>query len=133
IVKANISIRNLATDVTREVTTDDAGFYEAPNLLPGTYEVAVSAAGFSSLIRKGITLEVGTPQVLNLRLLIGRTSDKVEVTGEAPTIELASSIVGAVVNSATIKELPLNGRSWTDLATLEPGVAAIQTQPPFAV
>src|SRR4029077_8994454 len=43
IVKANISIRNLATDVTREVTTDDAGFYEAPNLLPGTYEVAVSA------------------------------------------------------------------------------------------
>src|SRR6266404_5988128 len=64
---------------------------------------------------------------------VGKVSQTVEVTTEAPTVELTSSTISAVVNATTVRELPLNGRSWTDLATLQPGVNSIQTQPSFAV
>jgi hypothetical protein len=131
--KAGISIKNIATGVTRASTTDPAGFYSAPNLLPGTYEVTAAAPGFSSEAQTGITLRVGAQQVLNFTLRVGQVAQTVEVAGEAPTVQLASSAISAVVNSTTVRELPLNGRSWTDLATLQPGVDAIQTQPSFAV
>ena len=133
IPKAGISIKNVATGVTRGVTTDPAGFYAAPNLLPGSYDVATAAPGFSSEVRSGITLTVGEQQVLNFTLQVGNVTQTVEVAAEAPTVQLASSSISAVVNSTTVRELPLNGRSWTDLATLQPGVSAIQTQTDFAI
>jgi hypothetical protein len=129
--KAEISIKNIATGVLRTVRTDPAGFYSAPNLLPGSYEITTLARGFSSAVRTGITVTVGEEQVLNFILRVGQVTEKVQVTGEAPAVQLATSSIGAVVNSTTVRELPLNGRSWTDLATLQPGVAAIQTQPAF--
>src|ERR1700730_5461114 len=131
--RAGISIKNIATGVTRNSTTDPAGFYSAPNLLPGTYEVTAAAAGFSSEAQTGITLRVGAQQVLNFTLRVGQVAQTVEVAGEAPTVQLATSAISAFVNSTTVRELPLNGRSWTDLATLQPGVDSIQTQPSFAV
>ena len=130
--KAGISIKNIATGVTRDSTSDPAGFYSVPNLLPGAYEITATASGFATEVRTGITLTVGTQQVLNLTMRVGQVSEKVQVTGEAPTVQLATSSLSAVVNSTTVRELPLNGRSWTDLATLQPGVASIQTQPTFA-
>jgi hypothetical protein len=126
--QAQISIKNVATGISTTVTSDAAGFYLAPNLRPGTYEVSASAAGFSTEVRTGIALEVGALQVLNFPLQVGQVTEKVQVTGEAPAVQLATSSVSAVVNSNTVRELPLNGRSWTDLATLQPGVAAVQTQ-----
>src|SRR6202163_4146180 len=62
---------------------------------------------------------------------VGRVTERIQVAGQAPTVQLATSSISAVVNSTTVRELPLNGRSWTDLATLQPGVEAIQTQQPF--
>src|SRR5690349_5098629 len=88
---AKISVRNTATNVTRDLTADSAGFYTSPNLLPGTYEITVSASGFATQVRSGVVLEVGAQQVLNLALTVGATTQKVEVTGEAPAVELASS------------------------------------------
>src|SRR6202165_5508698 len=129
--KAGISIKNIATGVTRAVTTDPAGFYSAPNLLPGNYEITTAATGFSSEVQTGITLTVGAQQVLNFTLRVGQVAQTVEVSTEAPNVQLASSAISAVVNSTTVRELPLNGRSWTDLATLQPGVSAIQTQTSF--
>jgi hypothetical protein len=131
IPSAQISIKNMATGVTRVVMSDASGFYSAPNLLPGSYEVTATAAGFATLVQTGITLTVGAQQLLNLALQVGQVTEKVQVTGEAPTVQLASSAISAVVNSTTVRELPLNGRSWSDLATLQPGVDAIQTQRPF--
>jgi outer membrane receptor protein involved in Fe transport len=128
---AQISIKNLATGVTRDVVTDTAGFYTAPNLLPGSYEVRSSAPGFTTEVRSGILLTVGAEQVLNLKLRVGSVTEQVQVVGAAPAVQLATSSISAVVNSTTVRELPLNGRSWTDLATLQPGVDAIQTQVPF--
>jgi hypothetical protein len=128
---AHVSIRNTATDVAREVTADAAGFYTAPNLLPGNYEVRFSAAGFSTQVNSSVDLTVGAQQVLNATLRVGQISQQVTVSTEAPTVELASSALNAVVESPTIVGLPLNGRSWTDLANLQPGVAGVETQVAF--
>src|SRR5436853_1363638 len=63
---------------------------------------------------------------------VGTAIETLQVTSEAPTVQLASSDISATVNATTVRELPLNGRSWTDLAALQPGVDTIQTQPSFA-
>jgi hypothetical protein len=131
IPNTQIAVKNNATGVTRTVTADPAGFYTAPNLLPGTYEITATASGFATEVQSGVTLTVGAQQVLNLVLQVGQVTQRVQVTGEAPAVQLASSSISAVVNSTTVRELPLNGRSWTDLAALQPGVDAILTQVPF--
>jgi hypothetical protein len=122
IPNAQIVITDVATGVTRTVSADGAGLYAAPNLSPATYEIRVSATGFSTEVQKGVTLTVGAQQVLDFTMRVGQMSQMVEVTTEAPTVELTSSELGATVNSTTVRELPLNGRSWTDLANLQPGV-----------
>jgi hypothetical protein len=127
-----ITITNAATGVTREVTTNDEGFYSAPNLLPGTYEVKLSAHGFKAEVRNGIELNVGASVGLDQVLRIGSNLEMVVVQGEVPAVQLSTSDISAVVNATTVRELPLNGRSWTDLAQLQPGVNAIHTQPDFS-
>src|ERR1700674_2797661 len=127
--QAAISIKNIATGITRTSTTSAAGLYSAANLLPGTYEIRAAAQGFSTEVQTGIKLSVGEQQVLNFTLQVGQMTQTIEVTTEAPTVQLGSSSISAVVNSTTVRELPLNGRSWTDLASLQTGVAVVQTQP----
>src|ERR1700680_1756058 len=129
--QATITIKNVATGITRSNTTSTAGFYSAPNLLPGVYEVKAEAQGFSSKIQTGVKFTGGEKQVLHFTFQVGQMSQTVEVNTEAPNVDLASSTISAVVSSTTVRELPLNGRSWTDLATLQPGVNSIQTQPDF--
>src|SRR6202162_6205054 len=122
IPNAQVAITDVATGVTRTVSPGGAGLYTAPNLLPGTYDVRVTATGFSTHVQKGITLTVGAQQVLDITMQVGPVSQTVEVTTEAPTVELTSSTLSATVNATTVRELPLDGRSWTDLANLQPGV-----------
>lgn len=124
---AKVAIENLATGVSRDTTTDANGFYTASNLLPGTYEIAISAPGFATQVRKGITLTVGGESTINFTMRVGGVNEKIEVTEEAPVVQTTSSDISAVVNSTTVRELPLNGRSWTDLATLQPGVNHIDS------
>lgn len=128
---AQVAITDVATGVTRTVSSGDAGLYTAPNLLPGTYEIRVTAMGFSTQVQKGVKLTVGAQQALDIKMQVGQVSQTVEVTTEAPTVELTSSTLSAVVNATTVRELPLNGRSWTDLAALQPGVGQIGTMQPF--
>ena len=130
---AQVVIKNVATGVTTELATNTDGFYTAANLLPGDYEVTISARGFNTERRTGISLTVGTEQVFDLALHVGSaTKEVIVVTSEAPAVQLSSSDISAVVNATTVRELPLNGRSWTDLAELQPGVNRIETQPDFA-
>src|ERR1700682_3798909 len=126
--RAKVTIKNTGTGVAREITSNEDGFYSAPNLLPGTYEVRVSANGFQTLLQKDIKLTVGAQQSLNLNLKVGQLSQTVEVHETPPDIQTNSSTVGSTVESTTIRELPLNGRDWTSLAALEPGVATIPNQ-----
>jgi hypothetical protein len=128
IPNANVSIKNTGTGEVREVPTNANGFYSAPNLLPGKYEVTITAQGFNKLVQKGIILTVGEQQALNLTLKVGQVSETVEVTAAPPEVQTSSSTVGSTVDERTVRELPLNGRDWTSLATLEPGVSQIADQ-----
>src|SRR5882724_1030771 len=125
---ATVSAKNVGTGVVREIATNADGFYSLPNVLPGSYEVNVTAKGFQTLVQKGITLTVGGQQALNVSLKIGQLNQTVEVNAAPPDIQTTSSTVGSTVDSTTVRELPLNGRDWTSLATLEPGVSSIPNQ-----
>jgi outer membrane receptor protein involved in Fe transport len=121
---ASVSVKNTATSVTRNVATDSAGFYSVPNLLPGKYDVTGSGTGFSTLVQAGIVLGVGDSQILNLSLKVGQATQSVVVAATTPAVQLATSDITSGVEESTIRELPLNGRDWTQLATLEPGVTS---------
>src|SRR6202790_5305313 len=126
---AEVAIKNTATGITRSVITNAEGFYTAVNLPAGNYEVTVSATGFNTEVKKQIVIHVGAQPVFNLVLEIGAVINRVEVSADVPAVQVTSSEISATVNATTVRELPLNGRSWTDLAALQPGVATIQTQP----
>jgi hypothetical protein len=126
-----ISFKNVATGNIRNAVTNGVGFYIAPNLQAGNYELTASAAGFATQVRSGMILNVGQELLLNLTMNVGRVSESIRVTTSAPTVELANATLGGVTDAKTIEEIPLNGRSWTDLAALEPGVHFVQDQPPI--
>src|ERR1700681_31838 len=128
VANATISIKNAGTGVARDVTSNSDGIYSAPNLLPGNYELTVTATGFQTLAQKGVTLTVGGQQALNIILKVGSLSQTVEVNSSIPDVQTTTSTVSATVDSTTMRELPLNGRDWTSLATLEPGVSSIPNQ-----
>ena len=131
IANAQVAIKNTATGITKDATTDSAGFYTAPNLQAGPYEVKVTAAGFNTAVST-VTLAVGAQQTLNVPMKVGETSQTVQVTEAAPQIDLTSSTLTGQVESQTVVDLPLNGRDWTSLATLHPGVALIEEQMSYA-
>src|SRR5260370_23434460 len=118
---ASVTILNLGTGVTRNMNTNESGFYSAPNLVPGPYQVAASASGFVTIVEK-LELKVSSETVVNIQLKVGQVSERVEIVEEPPAVDQTSSTLSATVQSKTIRELPLNGRDWTQLAALEPGV-----------
>jgi hypothetical protein len=127
---AKVAVQNNTTGVVRTVETDSDGYYTAPNLLPGNYEITATAKGFSTQVQKEITLTVGATQALNMSMRIGQMSEKIEVTTAVPTVELATSTISGNVDAVTVHELPLNGRDWTTLATLQAGVDTVPVQQP---
>jgi hypothetical protein len=122
---ATVSVKNLATGVATTVRTNVQGLYSIPNLLPGNYQQTVSAAGFETAIRNGIVLTVGSQMASNIEMKVGAANETVEVSEQAADLQLESSTISSSTNSQTIVELPLNARSWTDLAQLQPGVSTI--------
>jgi hypothetical protein len=128
VVAAEVAITDLATGVVRTTTSNSVGSYAAPNLLPGKYEIRVTAQGFSVARVKDVILTVGAQQEINLVLSVGNVSEKVQVNESAETVDLATSTLSAEVDENSIRELPLNGRDWAQLATLEPGVNEVRNQ-----
>ena len=117
-------VRNVATGDTRELMTDDGGRYRAPLLPPGEYEIRASITGFQTVERRGIALTVGQDAVINLSLAIGTVAENVVVVGDSPRIELTTGAISGLVSAREIRDLPLNGRSFQQLALLQPGVQA---------
>jgi hypothetical protein len=132
VVNATVSLKNLATGVSTAVTTNAQGLYSMPNLLPGDYQQSVEAAGFEISIRNGIILTVGAQLVSNIEMKVGTINESVVVSDLPPDLQLESSSLSSSINSQTIVELPLNARSWTDLATLQPGVNTIRNMAPVS-
>jgi hypothetical protein len=129
ILNGKVSISNAGTGTTTVVATNATGVYSAPNLQPGNYDIVFSAKGFSSQMLRAVTLTVGETRVLNVSMKVGQVKEEVQVSDVAPDVNLADASMGGLNGEQTIKELPLNGRSWTDLANLQPGVFALKTQP----
>ncbi|MGH9438703.1 MAG: carboxypeptidase regulatory-like domain-containing protein, partial [Terriglobia bacterium] len=120
-----VSLTNVVTGATRTVKTDTRGLYAAPDLPPDTYEMTVSAAGFVTQTRTGISVTVGARLVLNVVMQRG---NPLQVVRTAAVVQSqSSSAAGGNVSAATVRNTPLNGRDWTQLATLQAGVTGIQT------
>ncbi len=125
---AQISITNLdSRTVVRTIATDPQGFYVAPNLAPGNYEMRVSAAGFVTQVWSSINVAAGSSRQLNLTLTPGNPETIVRNVAPAATISQGSSCCGGNVDSSGVRNTPLNGRDWTQLATLQAGVTGVQT------
>lgn len=117
-----VVILNEATGISRTVDTNTAGQYSAPSLSPGSYQVTATRDGFQTVVRNGIVLTVAQEEVVDLALTVGSVSQSVVVTGAAPLVETTTASLGSLVDDKTIRELPLNGRSWDQLALLQPSV-----------
>ena len=116
-----ITVTNAATGIERKASTNEAGYYTAPLLLPGEYRVAVQQQGFKPVTRSGIVLEVDQRAELNFVLEVGAVTEQVEVTAAALQLNTVEASQGQVIENQRIVELPLNGRTYTDLALLSAG------------
>lgn len=129
IAGAQVAVKNSKTAILRSVQADNDGIYMAPNLVAGTYQVSASQKGFATLVRSGVLVTVGSEEVIDFELNPGEVKTQIEVSGTLPAIQLASSSLEATQNSTTVRELPLNGRDWTTLAKLSPGITGVYQYP----
>ncbi len=120
--EAQVIVLNEATGISRTVQTDAEGRYSALSLSLGSYRVTATHEGFQTIARTGIVLTVGREAVVDISLAVGSVSQTVEVTGEVPLVEATTASLGSLVDDRTIRNLPLNGRSYDQLALLQPGV-----------
>ncbi|HVB99999.1 MAG TPA: TonB-dependent receptor [Candidatus Dormibacteraeota bacterium] len=121
-----VTVTNVATGVVRRLTTDRAGAYSAPALIPGTYTVSVSAPGFRTFVRKDVLIETGKSVRIDVQLVPGAVTQTVQVTGAVPMVNTTSATLGGTLSNQTINNLPLIGRNFTNLLQLRPGVGSYQ-------
>jgi opacity protein-like surface antigen len=119
---ATVTIIDKDRGVARTITTDDAGEYNAPQLLPGTYTVRVEANGFKKLERANVELGVGKEVRVDLTPQPGAQEQTVTVTEAIPLVETTNATLGGTLSNASINDLPLNGRNFQSLMGLRPGV-----------
>src|SRR6266478_3832512 len=91
IPNATVSIKNTAQDLVRSLTTNEQGIYRAPGLIPGTYQITVSAPGFATVVRNDVTLTVGAELVISVQLRVGGVNEKVEINSDRKSTRLNSS------------------------------------------
>jgi len=114
----SITAKNTESGLTRMVLTNETGAYTMPSLPVGAYEVAAELAGFKQQLRRGITLAVAQEVVLNLTMEVGLVQQTVEVTEEAPLVNATLASTSGLITGEQLKDLPLNGRSFHELMTL---------------
>ena len=122
---ATVKVRNTDTSASRTLVSDDNGRYQATQLPLGLYEVEVSLPGYQTATRKGIELRVGETAVVDVTLNVGQLEQSIIVTGEAPLVDTTTSSVGGVIGQNAMAALPLNGRDFTQLTLLVPGVVDV--------
>jgi hypothetical protein len=120
---AAITVTDLGTNLARSATTDEHGYYIIPQLPTAIYQVVVSKEGFASSVRTGLQLHVNEQATIDVKLTIGSSVQRVDVTTTAPPLNTTSATLGDVVDHETTVDLPLNGRQFTDLILLSPGAS----------
>lgn len=118
---AVVILRNTETGTERTLITADDGRYSAPSLPVGRYDLVVSSPGFGSQQRSGVVLTVGQSESVDVKLSVGSVAQNVAVDGAPGTVNLSTQQTSGLIDSRQVKELPLNGRSYDQLITLNPG------------
>src|SRR6266516_6041025 len=118
---AIVAVKNVETGQTRTVMTDEMGNYRALSLPVGSHDVRAEKPGFRAAVRTGINLAVGQEAVVNLKLEVGELTQEVTVSLETPLVDTTTASVAGLVGEREVKDLPLNGRSFDNLITLNPG------------
>ena len=126
VVRAAISLRQLDTNQLYTATANETGAYLVPNLLPGNYELTVTADGFAKYVQTGMILTVGQTATVNVTLKV-TVEESIQVIEETPTIEPTRTEISQVIETKQISSLPVSGRLFTDFALLTPGVATGRT------
>jgi outer membrane receptor protein involved in Fe transport len=121
---ATVQATSQATGLQRSATTGTDGFYALPLLPPGVYSVAASLTGFAPLTREGVRVTVAETARVDLGLKVGQVAETVVVQSDAPLVETTNATLGIVIDEKKVVDLPLNGRNFTQLGTLIPGVVA---------
>ncbi len=120
---ATVTMKSLESGLTRTAETDANGNYNIPSLPVGQYELDAEKAGFKKQVRRGITLVVAQQAVVNLTLEVGNVEQQVTVTAEAPIVNTTLSSTSGLIGEKEVKDLPLNGRSFDQLLTLNVGTS----------
>ena len=120
---ATVQVKNVATGRVQEVPTDEQGRYTIADLAIGEYEAQASLPGFQTTVRRGITLTVGAQAIVDFSLKVGQAQESVTVESQVSQVDTVSTAVSSYVEARQINDLPLNGRNFTDLVALIPGVA----------
>jgi len=118
---ADVVVRNVDTNVARELKSNDAGLYEAVALQPGNYEVKASKAGFATLTRTGITVAIGQRAVVDMAMKVSATIETVTVAANVAVVETDKTDVSTVVDLKDMMNLPMSGRRWDSFALSTPG------------
>jgi carboxypeptidase family protein/TonB-dependent receptor-like protein len=126
---AKVTVRNTGTGQERSTTTSADGSYSLPELPIGNYTVTFSQSGFQTAVTTGVVVDVATERRVDAALKTGEVSTRVEVSGDLlPEVETTSAEIGGTLTADTIENLPVNGRDYTKLVYLNPGVAGSPDQ-----
>jgi hypothetical protein len=128
IPSATVTVKNVETGALRTSVSDDAGRYLVLALPVGEYELRAAKPGFQDSIRSGIYLAVGLEASVDLRLQVGTVTSEVVVKGDAPMLSTTTKDISGLVSEQAIKDLPLNGRSYDLLLSLNPGIVNFTSQ-----
>jgi Carboxypeptidase regulatory-like domain/TonB-dependent Receptor Plug Domain len=128
VLGATVTVKNVETGAQRMVTADEAGHYDAESLAIGQYEVKVEASGFRPETRTGIMLVVGQHAEVDVSVRVGGVQEAVVVQGEVTPVSVTTEDISGLVGERQVKDLPLNGRSYDQLLTLNPGVVNYTSQ-----
>ncbi|HJT87202.1 MAG TPA: TonB-dependent receptor [Bryobacteraceae bacterium] len=121
---ASLVILNRDTGITRNMESNEAGIYTAPFLPPGPYEVRATAGGFTSVVRTGLTLQVGQTLTVNFDLQLKTATETLTVSGQPGVVDTEKTEVSQVISEQSVSNLPIAGRRWDTFALLTPNVTA---------
>ncbi len=124
VASATVQVKNLGTNDVHQTTTDAQGRYVIADLPIGSYEATAAGQGFQTTVRRGISLTVGSQSVVDFSLSVGQAQQTITVEGQVSQVDTVSATVSSYVEQKQINDLPLNGRNFTDLVALVPGVSA---------
>lgn len=122
---AKVTLQNIATNVERSTSTNGSGYYTLLNILPGRYTLTVSKEGFRTITQPTFDLAVNQTTSLDFTLQVGETTQKVTVEAVAGGIQTSTSELGTVITTRSVMNLPLNGRNFTQMLNLTPGVSTV--------